>query len=96
MEMYVFTYLALFYQHLGRFQILDTEIYIFMNYDIPTGEWLAEEGPSVFKGTRESPVSHIAREEGAFGPPVHNTLRGKDVFANSLYFLHMKEFTCGI
>lgn len=40
---------------------------------------MAEEGPSVIQGRRESPLYYIAREEGSLGPPVHNVLQGKDV-----------------
>ncbi|XP_050703164.1 uncharacterized protein LOC126988795 [Eriocheir sinensis] len=43
------------------------------------GEWVAEEGPSVIQGRRESPLYYIAQEEGSLGPPVHNVLQAEMV-----------------
>lgn len=48
------------------------------NNDIPTDEWVAEEGPSMIQGSSENPLYNIAREEGVLGPPTDNTLQGKD------------------
>lgn len=44
----------------------------------PPGEWVAEEGPSVIQGRRESPLYYIAQGEGSLGPPVHNVLQGEN------------------
>ncbi|XP_045132721.1 uncharacterized protein LOC123516982 [Portunus trituberculatus] len=43
------------------------------------GNWVAEEGPGLIQGGRKNPIYQIAREEGALGEPVDNTLQAENV-----------------
>ncbi|MPC86427.1 hypothetical protein E2C01_081254 [Portunus trituberculatus] len=47
------------------------------------GNWVAEEGPGLIQGGRKNPIYQIAREEGALGEPVDNTLQGEDYLLTS-------------